>query len=228
MMLAAAIRAGAGAIVLAVTTAAASQEPVFDKSVLPKLFEEIDRRGTPSYYFQQCPADIWRRASGADDALFSTPGIDYQGCEKDVLACARRCFDGRRGEACFETARVIQEHSPEDKQWTEEMFAQACATGSIGGCTNRGAGILLGRLGLNKLLAAGSANESCPYRTFKLSCNEGDAWGCTMYGSALQHGEGVSADEAEAMAAYKKSCEIAVEFDACRYAKALMKTMQSR
>ncbi|ANT52464.1 hypothetical protein [Mesorhizobium amorphae] len=229
MMRAAAVMAGAAAIVVSVTLAAAGQQPAFDKSVLPKLFAEIERRVTPSYYFQQCPADIWREAVSIGDALFSPPTINYENCARDVLACAKLCFEGRSGEACFETARVIQENTPEDQQSkTQAMFAQACATGSAGGCTNRGAGILHDRLVPDKLRADGDAEKACTYRTFKLSCDESDAWGCTMYGIVLQQGEGVSEDEAGAIAAYKKSCGIAADFDACQYAKALMKTLESR
>jgi TPR repeat protein len=228
MRRAAVLLAGAGAIVIAVTMSAASQEPPFDKSVLPKLFEEIDRRSTPNEYFQQCPADIWRKAVSVGDQFFSMPSIDYASCAKDVLACTKLCFDSRSSDACFETARIIQQSAPKDEQSkAEAMFAQACAAGSAGGCTNRGAGILQDQPP-DKLRRDSDGRKLCTYRTFKLSCDTSDAWGCTMYGMALQYGEGIPANEADAMAAYKKSCEIDGDFDACRYAKALMKTLENR
>lgn len=227
-MRAAAILAGAWAVVVvAVTQAAAGQETTFDKSVLPKLFEEIDRRGTPGDYFQQCPVDIWLKATAIGDSILPAVAIDYEHCEQDVLACAKLCFDRRSGDACFETARVIQDNTPADQQTeTEAMFAQACATGSAGGCTNRGAGILQNQLP-DKLRGNSDEAQRCTYRTFKLTCDESDPWGCTMLGMALHYGEGASKNEAAALAAYNKSCEIDSDFTACQYAKAAMRTLQS-
>jgi len=227
MMRAAAMLGAAALASIAAMTAVAGEKATFDKSVLPKLFQEIDRRATPSDYFQQCPVDIWRKATGIADSILPALTVDYERCEADVLACARLCFDGRSGDACFETARVIQDNTPQDQQTkTEAMFAQACATGSAAGCTNRGAGIIQDQLP-DKFRGNSDEMKRCTFRTFKLSCGERDAWGCTMFGMALQRGEGSLKDEAAALAAYNKSCEIDPDFIACQYAKSAMKTLQA-
>ena len=216
MIRAAAIFVAAALASIVATTTAVGEETTFDKSVLPKLYEEIDRRATPGDYFQQCPADIWRKTTGIADSIFPAPTVDYEHCGKDVLACAKLCFEGRSGDACFETARVIQDNASQDKQTkTEAMFAQACATGSASGCTNRGAGILQNQLP-DKMRGKSDEVRRCTYRTFKLTCDERDAWGCTMFGMALQHGEGGLKDEPGALAAYNKSCDIDPDFIACQ------------
>ncbi|TGQ17076.1 sel1 repeat family protein [Mesorhizobium sp. M2E.F.Ca.ET.219.01.1.1] len=208
--------------VVATATAALGDEPTFDPRVMSKLLREVGRRGTPNAYFQRCPADIWRKSVPRSNVVL--PEMNYDRCERDALACARLCFEGRNPEACFETARVIQENGGEDQQLkAEAMFAQACATGSAAGCTNRGAGMRLGRLP-DSLLGNEKAANHCTYETFKLSCSEGDAWGCTMYGAALQNGEGVAKDKDAATTAFKKACEIDASFVACQYAKSYMES----
>ncbi|WP_141245973.1 sel1 repeat family protein [Mesorhizobium sp. WSM3859] len=212
------------ATVVATATAALGDEPMFDPRVMSKLLREVGRRGTPDAYFQQCPTDVWRKSVSRSNVVL--PEINYDRCERDALDCARLCFNGHNPEACFETARVIQENGGGDQQLkAEAMFAQACAAGSAAGCTNRGAGMRLGRLP-DHLRGNEKAANHCTYETFKLSCSEVDAWGCTMYGAALQNGEGVAKDEDAAMTAFKKACEIDASFVACQYAKSYMETLR--
>src|SRR5690242_12309018 len=87
MMRAAAIFNAAALALVAATATAVGEETTFDKSVLPKLFEELDRRATPNDYFQQRPVDIWRKATGIADSIFPASTVDYDQCAKDVLAC---------------------------------------------------------------------------------------------------------------------------------------------
>ncbi len=204
---------------MSVAGVAAQEATSFDTSALPGLYTEIEARKTPGLLRQQCPADIWRTEARAF-YQFAAGEIEYDACASDVMACARLCFDGKSPDACFETARVIEDNTRDDdvaaKGQVTSMFAQACATGSASGCTNRG----------SYLMSEPAITRDCVHRTFQLSCGQDDPWGCTMLGVTFQQGEGVAVDAAQAKTAYDRSCALAPDFDACAAARALAEQLK--
>ncbi len=127
------------------------------------------------------------------------------------------------GQACFSLARVLQEHgAPAFDRHYEPLFALACAIGKPGGCTNRGGGIRNGGYAADPSKSWSEAEKAtCLRRTFKIACENEDAWGCAMYGQSLFTGEGGAQDDAAAAAAFEKSCAINPDFDSCEFAQIL-------
>jgi TPR repeat protein len=100
------------------------------------------------------------------------------------------------------------------------MFAVACATGSAGGCTNRGAGIRNGFYDDDPFTGkSDEVRDACLFRTFEKTCLMDDPWGCTMHGMSFQYGEGVEADTEVAREFYLRSCALEPDFAACETAR---------
>lgn len=185
-----------------------------------------------SKYYEMCPADAYKAARPfwqfrrKDAELYST-------CKSDPLYCFDACTNDKMAGACFSLARVQQDYydSYDNGEPTKgydvyaRIFSYACALGSAGGCTNRGASIR--NVGLsfdgNTLRNNGHDTQACLLRTFEQACADGDAWGCTMYGQAIQLGEGTKMDSKKAKIYYDKSCTINPDFEACTYAKDMQK-----
>ncbi len=184
------------------------------------LQRDLDGRADLWMRRQACPADLFQQ----DQTLFSRWDLtrDYTvgECEADPAACLKGCFDDGNEDACFQLAYIHQQNAPKALgRYSQALFAQACAAGSDGGCTNRAAGILRGTTDDEPFLAKADQAPSCVFRSFEVTCEAGDAWGCTMLGWQYTSGEAVAVDTAKAKAAFEKSCAISPDFVACDYAR---------
>lgn len=192
---------------------------------IPQPFAEVYKRIDASPKLRErhamCPADLFEVDAPFWLNTMHPPRIDPDQCLKDPDQCLAGCLDGRSFAACFTMAITLQMNQPEEKsRYFEMLFAEACATGSAGGCTNRAAAIRNGSYFDDPFDDVDEAEAmTCVFRSFEVTCAEGDAWGCTMLGQAYHHGEGVEADSAAARRYYEKSCEIAPNFAACEMAK---------
>ena len=140
-------------------------------------------------------------------------------CPRD---CYNLCVEWANGSACFRLAETYTHYSLDvpDALDKERFFALACAMGYPAGCTNRAAGMRNGRLAGDPLYEAPiAARHHCEYRSFLLDCDRRGAWGCAMLGQAYQRGEGVTAQQQRAKAAFEASCAINPKFAACDFAK---------
>lgn len=154
-------------------------------------------------------ADMAALAAACPDALWNARSFSLgsllQGCETPG-GCRTQCGLGS-GDACFDLARTMQEREPEmPAQVSERWFARACAEGHAGGCTNRAAGILLRGEGDPFAARPPVDAEQCAARTFVLSCEADDAWGCTMHARDLAEGVLGERDVSAARAAAGKAC----------------------
>jgi hypothetical protein len=198
--------------------------------LFPGLFEKLKNDAALQALWGSCPADIYRREAAFWTSYAGNPDIKVEECEADPVGCYDNCFQARNENACFALARAFQDNSEEKfSRYWEALFARACAVGSDGACTNRGAGIRNGLYEDDPFTAMPEGErDSCLFRTFQASCRSGDAWGCTMYGQSYQYGEGVAVDPVKAAEFYRKSCEIDPDFDACDYAKEQLAEMEGR
>ncbi len=175
-------------------------------------------------HFKICPAEIANSARPLWRSLVPGEPLDRGTCGEDIKACYRICMEDRNASACLALGYTLEAASPVVPQrWAQMLFAQACAAGSSGGCTNRAAGIRNGQYGGDPLSDADVDDlRRCFLRTFTLTCRDGDAWGCTMLGQSYQYGEGAPADMLMAKRFYEKSCSIAEDFPACDFARKQM------
>lgn len=218
----------AATLVAALAGGAAAQEQPVRTDLFPRLFERLRKDVDLQALWASCPADIYRLRAGFWSGYIEMPAVEKAECEADPADCHDRCFAGRNEEACFALAQAFQDNAGEEfSRYWEAMYAQACATGSAGGCTNRGAGIRNGGYEDDPLAkATQKVRDTCLFRTFSVACDADDAWGCTMLGQAYQHGEGVAESREQAGRFYGKSCDIDPDFPACDYAKELTEAMQ--
>lgn len=197
------------------------------KDLFSKLYEKLRNDADLQQLWRACPADIYRSKAAFWVGQIDSFDIEVSECEADPFGCHRACFEGLNENACFSLALAFQYNVGEKfSRYWEAMFARACAAGSAGGCTNRGAGIRNGDFvdePFNKVSI--EAREGCLFRTFQTSCMASDAWGCTMHGQSYQYGEGVAADSKKAAEFYRKACDINPDFDACDYAKEQLEEM---
>lgn len=208
------------ALLVAARPAPAEENPVAQTELM-KVMAAIDAAPALAARYKTCPADIRNQNASLWRWFADSPELEMPACAEDTQQCATACFESRNENACFSLARVLQENLDEDKsRYWETMFAQACATGSAGGCTNRGGGIRNGGYSDDPLSDLDEpAKNACLFRTFEASCGDEDAWGCFMFGQAYHYGEGAQPDKERAIRAYRKSCDIDPDFVACDYAK---------
>ena len=173
--------------------------------------------------YGQCPADIYRSKASLQTRLFGYDNTNkFNACDGDPVACAKACFDNLSPNDCFYTARVVQETEfGQDDDAYARLFAFACAVGSPGGCTNRGATIRNVPRATDPVTALdAAARDDCLFRTFKLACRDGDSWGCAMHAQAYEYGEGVAADANAALRSYERACGLTSEdFPSCQFAR---------
>lgn len=182
--------------------------------------------GIQSHY-SVCPASAAKKARPFWRALWQSPDWSIEQCGGKTDACQRDCLTKSNENACFALARVFEEAKPAVSPHIAQMlFAQACALGSRGGCTNRAAGIRNGSYDGDPMLAEQpDALDICYFKTFSISCGDGDAWGCAMLGQSYQFGEGTEKDGAAARRHYTRACEINAEFPACDFARSHLETL---
>lgn len=134
-------------------------------------------------------------------------------CQANLEACRARCEAGD-GIECFALALSVQALDT-DFVIAEALFLRACRLGIAAGCTNRAAG-------MTYLGPSTPALNECAARTFRMSCERGDAWGCTMYGDHLMRGLGVPKDLDLAARMLARACTYDESFIACTRAKELL------
>ena len=69
--------------------------------------------------------------------------------------------------------------------------------------------------------------NGCLMRTFQLSSDKEDSWGCAMLGQAWLTGEGAEANAEKASAALKRACDLAPDFASCEFANSMMEVSGS-
>lgn len=224
----------AAAVLLLGSTAAvvagladAEEPPPVRTDLFPALYEKLKNDAALQALWRACPADIYRSKAAFWVGQIDSFDIAVSECEADPFGCHQACFQGLNENACFSLALAFQYNSGEEfSRYWEAMFARACAAGSAGGCTNRGAGIRNGGFADEPFdNISYEARERCMFRTFQSSCQAGDAWGCAMHGQSYHYGEGVPANAGKAAEFYRKACDINPDFAACDYAKEQLEAM---
>lgn len=148
------------------------------------------------------------------------------------LAKPRLCLDlcRRHGDAkaCAHFGWAAQKGEPTiPPRIGAAFFARACLLGYAAGCTNRASGIRNGDYADDPFRNAGLYARVCEFKAFRFACAHNDAWGCAMLGQAYGNGEGVHVDKTAALAAYKKTCDLAPAFVACETAKSNIETLSA-
>jgi hypothetical protein len=141
--------------------------------------------------------------------------IKYQseGCSNNPESCLEKCR-AEDGNACYGLALFLQEKNGVEDKNPEPLFLRSCRLGIISGCTNRAAQIFNAANGNAQALKCGAD-------TFEKTCARDDAWGCTMFGTALAFGEGREQSNKEALKFLAKACQhtSSVEGPACKGAR---------
>lgn len=140
--------------------------------------------------------------------------VDYSAsCSSTSRDCFSKCMAGSANH-CVGLARHLQVSGVES-QYSDRLYALGCQYGSVTACTNRAAGIM----------RYSPTKTSCYAKSFELTCNQQDAWGCTMYGFILSRGIGVNQQLEKARHVLKTGCKFGIEDDACKYAMAIEKEL---
>jgi hypothetical protein len=226
------VRFGLPAITAALLAASFSLAQDIEKAkteAFPELFTKITSNPDLQKRWATCPADLYGTQKSLWSRFAGSREVELAECEANPDGCYSDCFDGGNENACFELGRAFQDHSDRalSRHW-EMMFAHACAAGSPGGCTNRGAGIRNGGYEDDPFQSVKEdVRDTCLFSTFEIACSAEDAWGCTMLGQAYQRGEGTQRDAARARFYYQQSCDRDPDFPACDYAKELMSELDA-
>jgi TPR repeat protein len=99
------------------------------------------------------------------------------------------------------SSRGLLPESGVPTQSAADRDEQACEAGNAEACANTGSRIFLGREGRSKDEARGAA-------LLKKACELGSAFGCEIYGRALDDGRGVPKDVPAANSAFTKACDM--------------------
>lgn len=210
----AALLAGCGAT--ATTTPAVALPPSGPPGIeITESPQEPADDGRPDFAWlfpaDACPADV----IGARDVK---PRLRSEGCDIDLGRCVQRCKSDD-ANACYAAALRVQEIGT-DERYSEALFLRACKLGVASGCTNRAAGML-------NFDAASAQRDTCTARTFELTCDRHDPWGCTMFGRALESGVGVKKDLVRAAAVLPGGCSAGMTDPACQAAIQIMSRIKS-
>lgn len=189
------------------------------------LLDKLEHDPAIKELWQSCPADLYRSRSAFWSGFLDNPRVKTAQCQADPLWCHTACFQYGNDNACFSLALALQlDEKADASHYSEPLFTRACATGSAGGCTNRGGGIRNGNFDNDPFAAKPeSERNACLFRTFEIACQSGDAWGCAMHGQSYQYGEGVAENPDKAAEFFRKSCAISPDFVACDFAKRHLK-----
>ena len=153
---------------------------------------------------KQCPSDFALRGARPDEP-------EARDCSSEG-ACLAACGKGD-GWSCYWLGIALNTRGAPEVT-SETLYQQACKLGVSSGCTNRAAGILV----QNRESASA---QSCAARTFALTCEREDPWGCTMYAYHLSEGIGVPKDPELALRALANSCRFGPDDEACARANAM-------
>lgn len=184
-----------------------------DRVPAPKLTPETSAaldalRQKPAWLFpaDDCPADV-----------MAVVPLEWHyslaDCQADLEACRARCEAGN-GNECFAVAQSVQALRT-DAIIAEALFLRACRLGIATGCTNRAAGMI-------NFDPSNPVVNACAARTFRMSCERDDPWGCTMYGYHLMYGLGLPKDLDIATRMLARACTFDESFIACTRAKELL------
>ncbi|HMS41052.1 MAG TPA: hypothetical protein PKE69_12555 [Pyrinomonadaceae bacterium] len=161
------------------------------------LFSEIDF----------CPFDVFPKTVESKRYL-------PDACDKNANVCLNNCKNND-GMACYTLAILIQSKKSPNQDYSEALFLRACKLGVISGCTNRAARILNDKPDDDK-------SVKCAVDTFEKTCDEDDAWGCTMFGFSLYLGKGRPQDFEKALKVLPKGCKFGEEDPACQMANQII------
>jgi hypothetical protein len=216
--------------ILAAAPASTSGEPAFDPEKAAIVTRAIDENDDIRAFYAICPAERFNSRANAILRRISGGKIPEEQCVRSPEGCWTLCKDGRNPHACFSLARAFQDHLPNDKQnYAQTLFSIACATGFSAGCVNRAAGIRNGYYSGDPMrVLESTAQNACLFRSFKIGCDKGDAWGCAMLGQSHHYGEGTPRNLKLARANYRQSCKLAPKFVACGFARSAMSEMKRR
>jgi len=189
------------------TSLAFAQNTSSEKTKLDLVISKIMTSEDLGQLAAQCPADYYNgknvEYSSADDT-----------CTTNPKKCLQKCLNGDANK-CFGLGYAIQQLSEDSNEMTERLYAKSCQLGLPLACTNRSAGILANGLNLDDA-------EVCIARTFKMTCEVNDQWGCQMYALVVWNGVGVEKDAKFAKELVKKTCALDPEHTPCDYAKSIL------
>lgn len=177
---------------------------VAESDLLTKLDSEMEKSQLLSF----CPADLY------SDSKEIFRGY-YEYCAIKPNVCLKSCLQGDANK-CFGLGYNLQQNKNIKPDYGEYLFALSCKEGLSIGCVNRAAYIYDDE---NK--------QSCAVKTFQLTCNLDDAWGCAMYGLALADGKGTEKNMIKAKSILRKTCQIDTQSDACKNASRLEEQLKS-
>jgi hypothetical protein len=194
------------------------------KLELRRVLEKMPTESALTEFFAACPGDYFGKSATLFDALGDREGISEEICARQPSMCLTECLLGKNSDTCFSLARALQDLEETTASINaERLFAFSCAAGKPSACTNRGAGMRNGRYeGDPSLDWPEEKRNGCLMRTFQLSCDKEDSWGCAMLGQAWAQGEGAEFDDEKANTAFKRTCELAPDFASCEFAKSMM------
>ena len=207
---------GLAALAAAPALAVDAEDRTVDTEALGGVLARIDANAELAGHHRACPDDIYRSKALTLTDPREEIGLEAE-CGADPAGCLNACLYERDADRCFTLGYLLHvaKNAP-DPRYAEMLYAQACASGSAVGCTNRGAGIRNGDYEGDPFGKADpKETDACLTRTFTHMCAEDDAWGCFMVGQSYEYGEGVAADEAESKRFYRMACDISPDSGAC-------------
>ncbi|GJL94200.1 MAG: hypothetical protein DHS20C05_06050 [Hyphococcus sp.] len=157
-----------------------------------------------------CPAKYYGKAGSRNRQYTSYE----EECTDHPGKCLRLCENGF-GSYCHSLAYIVQEQFEKPDAYSHALFAASCAIGIPSGCTNRAAGMSPDDKHDYKFDLS-----DCLIQSYKLSCDDNEAWGCTMHGFELL--EANENNLLQARASFNKACAIDPDFEACTAAKSLL------
>ena len=203
-------------------------EALFNKTEAAQVSERLHREPKLLRSFSVCPADTFERERPFWRGFADPKRPTEKTCALHPADCYDLCVGWANGPACFDLAQAFEHHSLDvaDVIDKHRLYALACAAGYPAGCTNRAAGIRNGHYDDEPHRSSPEATKQvCEYRTFSISCDHREAWGCAMLGQAYRLGEGVAAQPQRARAAFEASCQISPKFASCDFAKGQLRSM---
>ena len=123
------------------------------------------------------------------------------GDDKECKQQAEEMFQGRK-DICIMAAKASDKKGP-PKSLNEQAddAEKKCNSGDAESCATIGGAYLLGKGGKEKDEAKGLA-------LVKKACDGKSAFGCEIYGRALDEGKGIAPDKEGAKSYFKQSCDL--------------------
>jgi len=159
-----------------------------------------------------CPADM----AGTD----GTNNVEdlARDCAAAPYQCLAKCNSGG-DETCLALAHAFDAATdPRIEPTTKEFaYARACSFGNANGCTNRAAFIASRPEHWLPEFTESDANL-CAFRSWSLTCDADDAWGCAMLAIFSGEGRGTARNSDVAVRLVEKTCLLWPDSDPCRAA----------